>query len=241
MKAVFFSDTHLTDYDPSRVQLTIRAMREVSRDADLVVVLGDLFEFYHGFGTYVYPFFQGIVDTLRDLAAGRTVYFVEGNHEFGMGQFFESYTGVKCVDKLAITMDGKKVLISHGDEIGAPVLRGLLKSHLVYSLMDFLGPQRTWKIAMACRPILSKSHKRYSEKTRNLFRRHGRRKLSQGYDAVVMAHSHIPDIEEHSLDGRTGTYMNTGDLIGSWSYGIYQTDKGFSIETYRGSAIEGDP
>ena len=181
MKAVFFSDTHLNDSEPSRAQTTIRAMQDLSRDTDMVVILGDLFEFYHGFGTYVYPFFNEMVDTLRELAAERPVYFVEGNHEFGMGRFFEAYTGVKCVDRLAINMDGRKVFISHGDEINALTLRGILKSRLVYALMDFLGPERTWRIAMACRPILSKSHKTYDEKTRNRFRRYGKRKLAEGY------------------------------------------------------------
>ncbi len=239
MKVVFFSDAHLTDSDPSRIQTAARVMRDLSRDADMVVVIGDIFEFYHGFGAYVYPFFREVVDTLRDLAADRCVYFIEGNHEFGMGPFFESYTGVKCVDKLAIDMDGKKVFISHGDEIGAAVLRGILKSRFVYALMDLLGPARTWRIAMACRPILSKSHKTPSERTLNRFRRHGRRKLAEGYDAVVMAHSHMADLEEYSLSGRTGVYMNTGDLVESSSYGIYVSGRGFSVETYRGQRTDG--
>jgi UDP-2,3-diacylglucosamine hydrolase len=232
MKAVFLSDAHLTDADPGRMEYVIRAVLDVTRDADVVVILGDFFEFYHGFGDYIYPFFNEVVDTLGEVAAKRPVYFIEGNHEFGMGAYFETCTGVKCVEKLAINIDGKKVFFSHGDEIGAPVLRTILKSRPILSLMDFLGPKLTWKIAMACRPLLSKNRKTYNEKTLNRFRRYGQRKLGEGYDAVVVAHSHMADIEERSSKGRTMTYMNTGDLIGASSYGAYITEKGFTLETY---------
>jgi UDP-2,3-diacylglucosamine hydrolase len=232
MKVVFFSDAHLADDDPDRTRATILAIRNLSREADMVVVLGDLFEFYHGFGTYIYPFYEEVINALRELARKKQVYFVEGNHEFGMGQFFESYTGVKCVDRLAINIDGKKVFLSHGDELGSPILRTILKSRVIYSVMDFLGPRLTWRIAMACRPLLSKNRKIFNPKTLNRFRRYGEEKLGEGYDAVVMAHSHMADIQKHMINGKTGTYMNTGDLIGASSYGVYATETAFTLETY---------
>jgi UDP-2,3-diacylglucosamine hydrolase len=238
MKAVFLSDAHLTDSDPGLMEYVIRAVREVTRDADVVVILGDFFEFYHGFGNYIYPFFNDVVTALGEMAAKRPVYFIEGNHEFRMGAYFEACTGVKCVEKLAINIDGKKVFFSHGDEIGAPVLRTILKSRLILGLMDFLGPKLTWKIAMACRPLLSKSHKTYNEKTLNRFRRYGQRKLAEGYDAVVVAHSHMADMEERTSTGGTITYMNTGDLIGASSYGAYVTEKGFTLERYDPQCVD---
>jgi UDP-2,3-diacylglucosamine hydrolase len=231
MKAVFFSDAHLTDDDPDLTRAAIDAMRDATRDADMVVILGDLFEFYHGFGPYRYPFFSDVIDLLRDLATKRPVYFIEGNHEFGMGDFFESYTGVKCVERLAINIDGKKFFLSHGDELGSSALRGVLKSRPIYAVMNLLGPKLTWKIAMACRPLLSKSRKHYNRKTRDRFRRYGKRKLGEGYDAVVIAHSHMADIEEHDFNGTTKIYMNTGDLMGSSTFGTYVSERGFAIET----------
>jgi UDP-2,3-diacylglucosamine hydrolase len=78
MKAGFFSDAHLPDDDPERVKAVRTLLRRVADDADIVVILGDLFEFYHGFDGYIYPFYREIADTLRDLAALRSVYYVEG-------------------------------------------------------------------------------------------------------------------------------------------------------------------
>lgn len=232
MKAIFFSDAHLTDDEADRTETVSRIIRDITRDADLVFVLGDLFEFYHGYDGYIYPFYRESADLLRKIASDRPVYFIEGNHEFGLGQHFESYTGVRCVESLTINMDDRKVFLSHGDEIGSPLLRRVLKSRFIYSVMDGLGPGLTWKIAMMTRPILSKSHKPYNKKTLDRFRKYGRRKLQEGYDAVILAHSHMADIEEYEWNGRKKTYMNTGDLITSFSYGVYVKGEGFSVVKY---------
>jgi UDP-2,3-diacylglucosamine hydrolase len=236
MKAIFISDAHLSDGDPERIKRVSQAVRDITKDADVVFILGDLFEFYHGYDGYVYPFYKEFVDTLRMIAANGMVYFIEGNHEFAMGKFFEAYTGVKCVESLTINMDEKKVFLSHGDEMGSPVLRRILKSRLVYSIMDRLGPRLTWRIAMLSRHFLSKSHKPYDRATMDRFRRYGKRKLQEGYDAVIMAHSHMADIQEYEWEGKKRTYMNTGDLIVSLSYGVYTSDGGFAVSTHSSRA-----
>jgi UDP-2,3-diacylglucosamine hydrolase len=232
VKAVFFSDAHLTDNKDERRASLIASIREVSKDADMVFFLGDLFEFYHGYDGYIPPFFRDMAETLREMAVHRPVYFLEGNHEFGMGRFFETYTGVKCAESLAINMDGKKVFLSHGDNIDAPLLRRILRSHFIYSVMDVFGPRLTWKIAMACRPVLSRSNKAYNARTRDRFRKYGAQKLQEGYDAVVLAHSHMADKVEHQSEGKTKVYMNTGDLEKSLSYGEYVSGQGFLIRTF---------
>lgn len=232
MKAVFLSDGHLSDDEPLRHKVLIEALKDLSQDADMVFILGDLFEFFHGFNNHIYSFYKDIVDLLKKIAFKRPVYFLEGNHEFGMGTFFETYTGVKCTETLAINMDRKKVYLAHGDAIGFNPLRSLLKSRFIYFVMDTLGPDLTWKMAMASRPLLSKSCKPYSQKTLNRFRRFGLKKLRDGYDAVIMAHSHIADIQEYDLHGRKGVYLNTGDLTKSLTYGEYTSEEGFSIKVY---------
>ena len=133
-------------------------------------------------------------------------------------------------------MDEKKVFLSHGDEMGSPTLRRILKSRLVYSIMDRLGPGPTWRIAMFSRYFLSKSHKPYNRATMDRFRRYGKRKLREGYDAVIMAHSHMADIEEYEWEGKKRTYMNTGDLIVSLSYGVYTSEGGFAVNTHSSRA-----
>jgi UDP-2,3-diacylglucosamine hydrolase len=231
MKAVFFSDAHLPDNDAGRVRVVKTFLRHVAEDADIVVVLGDLFEFYHGYDDYIYPFYREVVDALADAALSKSVYFIEGNHEYRMGPYFESYTGIRCVRSLSLDLDGKHVFLCHGDAFRAFSVSRLLRSRLVYSIMDLLGPDRTWRIAMRCGRVLSKKRKTYDEGVRARFRRYGKKKLREGYDAVIIAHSHIADIESYDMDGRKRIYMNTGDIVASGTYGSYVSGEGFVLRT----------
>jgi len=206
-------------------------LRHVAEDADIVVVLGDLFEFYHGYDDYIYPFYREVVDALADAALSKSVYFIEGNHEYRMGPYFESYTGIRCVRSLSLDLDGKHVFLCHGDAFRAFSLSRLLRSSLVYSIMDLLGPDRTWRIAMRCGRVLSKKRKIYDEGVRARFRRYGKKKLREGYDAVIIAHSHIADFESYDMDGRKKIYMNTGDIVASGTYGSYISGEGFALRT----------
>ena len=161
MKAVFFSDAHLADNDAGKVRAVKTFLRQMAEDADIVVVLGDLFEFYHGYDGYIYPFYKEIVDALRDAALSKSVYFIEGNHEYRMGPYFESYTGIRCVRSLSLDLDGKHVFLCHGDASRALALGRLLRSRLV--LFDH-GPPRP-------RPHLADRHAMRTgdfEKTQNL-------------------------------------------------------------------------
>jgi UDP-2,3-diacylglucosamine hydrolase len=233
MKAIFFSDAHLIHNNAERTERVQAFIREVSKDADMVFILGDLFEFYHGYHGYIYPFFRETVDVLKEITTGKeAVYLIEGNHEFGMGEFFESYTGIRCVKEAIILLDDKKVYLAHGDRLGLFRLGSFLKSRFIYSVMDLLGPDLTWKTAMWFRLFLSKKHKGYNERIRNKYRTLAEVKLKDGYDAVILAHSHISDIVDYNDSGRKKTYLNTGDLIESFSYGAYITGKGFTLHSY---------
>jgi UDP-2,3-diacylglucosamine hydrolase len=229
MKAVFFSDAHLTKEDHERIDLVSRFISEVSRDADVVVVVGDLFEFYHGYDGFIYPWFRPIADALKTAASGRIVYFIEGNHEFKLGDYFEKYTGVRCRDEVVLDFDGKRVFVSHGDTVGGGSLKPILKSSFIYLLMKLFRPRLTWAIAMGCRHFLSRRTKGYNERVREKYKGYGRNKLQEGYDAVVLAHSHMADILLFTEGGKERVYLNTGDLIKSLSYGEYSSHDGFRL------------
>ena len=233
MKCIFFSDTHLAKRDEDRHAFVERFIKDVCASADMVFVLGDLFEFYHGYDGYIYPWYRGIIDALRTLTAqGKAVYHIEGNHEFNMGTFLSSYAGITCVRNLAIEIDGKKMFISHGDEVANALLRKILKSPITYSVMHLLGPVPSWNIAMVCRLFLSRRRRTYSQKVRDAFRRYAKSRLDEGHDAVVLAHSHMPDLVEYDSPVAKKAYLNTGDLIACLSYGEYTSDSGLALRTY---------
>lgn len=69
--------------------------------------------------------------------------------------------------------------------------------------------------------------KGFNPKTRNIFREKARRKVKEGYDAVVLAHSHMADIC-FIWSSKPGIYINTEDFQQWGDYVLYETGKGFS-------------
>jgi UDP-2,3-diacylglucosamine hydrolase len=234
MKIIFFSDTHLFRESVDRTNIVETFLRDECAKADMVFLLGDLFEFYHGYRRYIFPWYQSIAEAIKAITKkGKTVYFVEGNHEFGMGRYFQSYTGAVCVNEVAIDIDGKRTFVAHGDKfVGGPV-RMALKSRFASGLMDFFGPRLTWAIAMGARIVLSKREKPYKPSVIERFRGYARRKFAEGYDAVVLAHSHMPDKMEVDAEGKGKVYLNTGDFFANATYVIYESGKGFEVKKHR--------
>jgi UDP-2,3-diacylglucosamine pyrophosphatase LpxH len=58
------------------------------------------------------------------------------------------------------------------------------------------------------------------------------RKLKQGFDAVILAHTHLPEAITVKDQGREAYYFNVGDWIKDFSYLRYNEKKGFSLEYY---------
>jgi UDP-2,3-diacylglucosamine hydrolase len=232
MKIVFFSDTHLDKEHTKKTKIVEAFLREICAEGDVIFLVGDLFEFYHGFSP-IYPWYQGVADALRDLTAkGKTVYFLEGNHEFGVGGYFESYTGVKCAESVNLEVDGKRLFVAHGDEFVGGIVRIVLKSPLTGRVMDFLGPRLTWMGAMVARIFLSKTEKPYNMKVLERFRGFAARKFDEGFDVVIMAHTHVPDEMESGPEGNKKIYLNTGDFFSCSTYVSYETSTGFELKKH---------
>lgn len=231
---IFFADTHLTKKNKKKLRMVEIFIRNVCIDADMVFVLGDLFEFYHGYEGYIYPWYRPIVDAFKTITEqGKSVYFLEGNHEFDMGPFFESYTGIQCVKNLTIDIEGKRTFISHGDEFYLNLVTRALKAPLTIGAMNLFGPRLSWKIAMAVSRIMSKKKKGQNPKVKNVFREYAREKLKEGYDAVILAHTHIADYMEFGAGMAKKVYLNTGDFIRKSSYIEYTSEEGFQLKEYK--------
>ncbi len=59
------------------------------------------------------------------------------------------------------------------------------------------------------------------------------RKLKEGFDAVILAHTHLPEAITVNEQGREANYFNVGDWIKDFSYLRYNEKKGFSLEYYK--------
>ncbi len=233
MKAIFFSDVHLDRADTDKKDVLKSFLKEICYDADDVFVMGDLFEFFYGYRDYIYPWYKEVVDSLKDLVdKGKKVVFLEGNHEFEIGNSLKSYAGIECYRELHIDIEGKRIFLAHGNEFIRNNPLRFLKSRFIYSIMETIGPSLTWKIAMLSSLFLSDRKKPYREEVKQRFRTFAEKRLRDDYDVVIFAHTHMPDRVDFNIDGNKRLYLNTGDLYRYHSYIKYETNSGFTIEEY---------
>ncbi len=119
MTIAFISDLHLTPEQPS---ITARFNDFIQKSGRLLTelyILGDLFDYWVGDDAADALGYANIETRLRDLVDGGTpVFFIAGNRDFLVGSDFSQRTGVQLLDDFTlISLDGKPVLLAHGDAL----------------------------------------------------------------------------------------------------------------------------
>ena len=93
-KIYFLSDFHLgaPDYDSSlaREKRVVQFLQEIKKDAFVIFILGDLFDFWFEYKKVVPKGFVRILGKLAELTdSGITIHFFVGNHDMWMNGYFE--------------------------------------------------------------------------------------------------------------------------------------------------------
>ena len=149
----FASDIHLGAGDPATARCTERRftawLDAVSRDAEAIYLLGDLFDFWFEYRRVV-P--QGFVRTLGKLAEltdrGVRVVFFTGNHDMWVGDYLHRECGVEIhTEPQVVTLAGKRLFLAHGDNINVGHLPWLCFMNRV-----FRSRPLRWLFRGACIP-----------------------------------------------------------------------------------------
>jgi UDP-2,3-diacylglucosamine pyrophosphatase LpxH len=145
---VVVSDVHMRTPDDIRTQLFCDFLSKIGKEikCDLLVLLGDIFDFINARQVFYYRLWQNVLNQLADLdSRGVKVIFVEGNHDYGFEHspcseikncFFE------CGDFVIKTEHSSlgQILLMHSDDVVCPpsykVFRSLVKSNGFQSLLS---------------------------------------------------------------------------------------------------------
>ncbi|MAZ93776.1 MAG: UDP-2,3-diacylglucosamine hydrolase [Lentimicrobiaceae bacterium] len=123
-KIYFASDFHLgiPDHESSllREKKLVRWLDMVSKDADEIFLMGDLFDFWFEY-KYVVP--KGYVRLLGKLAEitddGIPVHMFRGNHDIWAFNYLTNELNIKLYrNPILREFDGKKFFLAHGDGLG---------------------------------------------------------------------------------------------------------------------------
>jgi UDP-2,3-diacylglucosamine hydrolase len=240
MDWLFVGDAHFASGDGKRREHFIRFIQDNRPKLDTLVIMGDFFDFWFGFRNLA-PLKRGYGDILELLEKlgleGVKVIYLEGNHDFHVGPYMRERLGIKVYDRFAeVDLNGEKVYLAHGDRIcptlSHRILTWLLRNRLTYQLISLLGARIVIAVA---RWWSANSRSRSQEKSAEVIvrlRRFAQRKLQEGFDTVILAHTHLPESITMKKEGGEGHYFNVGNWMRDYSYLRYSEKKGFTLEYY---------
>lgn len=240
MKTLFLADAHLRHPADDNYRALLAFLEEQITDTERLVLLGDIFEFCVGYRHTVFANHVPLLHMLgRYREQGIEILYVEGNHDFHLGPYFEDRLEVKVLpDGGGIKLDDRDVYIAHGDlanpaDRGYRLLRSVLRSRLLRWLLAIMPPDLTWRLAA----LASRQSKRSTpEKSRqwparDILLTYARSLGEQGYQVVVTGHFHQPfHVREDGLE-----LLALGDWINQFSYAVAENG-GFELKTYTLSA-----
>lgn len=210
-QTVFIADLHLSDSTPELNRLFIQALDDWQGRVDALYILGDLFEAWLGDDAADGAALAAAA-RLKAFSAETPVYFICGNRDFLVGRRYAERAGFTILpEQYAVSLYGKRYLLSHGDEMctadtGYQRFRRLMRCPIVQKLLLSLPLALRRKIAAKMR-----------QKSRQIQNRRGYVPAADvtesgvqaaftahpGCSALIHGHTHRPDIHRHQVHGQT--------------------------------------
>ncbi|MDG2281352.1 MAG: UDP-2,3-diacylglucosamine diphosphatase, partial [Flavicella sp.] len=123
-KIYFASDQHFgaptVEKSKLREQKFIQWLDIVKKDAEVIFLLGDLFDFWFEYKTVVPKGFVRVLGKLAEIRdSGIPIHFFVGNHDLWMEDYFEKELNIPVYhEPKEFTFGDKTFLIGHGDGLG---------------------------------------------------------------------------------------------------------------------------
>ncbi|HYN54621.1 MAG TPA: UDP-2,3-diacylglucosamine diphosphatase [Methylotenera sp.] len=116
---IFISDLHLCVSRPYITEAFLHFLKHTAVKADSLYILGDFFEYWAGDDDIEEIHHQTIIAALSALAiTGVDIFFMHGNRDFLVSTDFCKVAKITLLqDPTLINLYGKKVLLSHGDDL----------------------------------------------------------------------------------------------------------------------------
>jgi UDP-2,3-diacylglucosamine hydrolase len=223
--AYFISDLHLgakyRGLDPERETVVLRFLRSKAAQASHLFILGDLFEFWMEYRSFVPKKHFRILAALEELARnGVEVHYLSGNHDFNLGTFFRDQVGLRVHDdEIRIELQGKRLLLLHGD--------GLAKSDWKYRIVKRVFRHRlsNWLFSLV-HPDFGMGLAEYTSKASRDQHQNRPRHMDEyeaasrailadkRQDILIHGHTHAAFVKEFP----EGIYVNSGEWLTRMEY-----------------------
>jgi UDP-2,3-diacylglucosamine hydrolase len=172
---------------------------------------------------------------------GIRIKYFEGNHDFFLNSFFSEQLGMEVevyTNGNEERLEGKRAFIAHGD-LSNPkqwryrVFRRILKNRWTYHLMHFTGPHLSRRIAWKLSEMsYQKYHGAMDPHPPPAFKAFAHQKFLEGFEIVILGHSHFPERVEEWIDGRRCLYFNVGAWMNQRSFLRFTPPEHFELSQF---------
>jgi UDP-2,3-diacylglucosamine hydrolase len=231
MKSIFLADAHLQNPEDPAYQDLLRFFENLPDDLDNLFILGDFFDFWHGYKDVVFSHYVQIVAALKKISEkGVKIHFFAGNHEASFGPILEAIG--TCHGQAGITeIEGQKIYLAHGDRLNPDdylyrLWHSILCSRFLLKAMDIAPAYITLKVAN----ILSHGSQGYDDRKKfippQVFKRCAT--ILNGKDdiqSIIIGHFHQERQETFITDSGPKSLYIIGDWIHERSYLLLENGK----------------
>ncbi len=233
-KIYFLSDFHLGAPNVAdslvREKKVVHFLETIRHDAQIIFIVGDMFDFWYEYKTVVPKGYTRILGKLAELTdSGIQIHFFVGNHDMWMNGYFEQEFGIPVYHQSKVfTFNNKQFYIGHGDGLG-PADHGykFIKKIFRNPICNWLFGQLHPTLGMGLANYFSLKSKQKTGNSDEHFLGDDKEWLliyckkilqTQHYDFFVFGHRHLPlDIKLNEKS----RYINMGDWIRNFTYASF--------------------
>ena len=204
---VFVADLHLgpqTDPDGEREKAFVAFLKRLPADLKGLYLLGDIFDFWMDYRDVVPRGGVRVLAALAEVAQRAEVWFFRGNHDWWVTDYFEKELGIHIAQEpyRVFELDGKRVLMGHGDTLGAHDAKSKLifyvfRNRTCLALLKALHPRFVFWLARTWSGASHRRHERnpyvFQGKESGLYKfvdAYGR--THEPADLYIFGHLHTP-------------------------------------------------
>lgn len=243
-KIYFASDQHFgaptAQKSLPREKLFVKWLDEIKRDAEVLFLLGDLFDFWFDYKHVVPKGFVRVLGKLAELKElGIEIHFFVGNHDLWMKDYFETELNIPIHrEPKAFVLQGKTFLMGHGDGLGPgdtsykamkKVFTNPFFNWLYRWFHPDLGVPLAQYLSTENKAISGDEDVKFLGEDKEFLILYCKEVLNQKqYDYFVFGHRHLPMIFDLPKNSK---YVNTGDWITYFTYGVLENGV-FQLKEY---------
>jgi UDP-2,3-diacylglucosamine hydrolase len=237
-KIYFASDFHLgaPDHERSlvRERKIVAWLESIRHDAEIIFLVGDLFDFWFEYRRVVPKGFVRFFGKLAELSdAGIEIVVFLGNRDMWMTNYFEKELNIQTIRRpKTYIFNDKKFYIGHGDGLGADdfgykILKVIFEGHIprflfgrimhpnLGMLIGRIWTKHSWRKKQKPEQFLGEEKEhlvQYSKKIED----------GEHHDFYIFGHRHTKADLNISASAR---YINLGDWIWHYSYAVFDGEK----------------